>query len=152
MRCSFEIHLFDHSRWTEKIEFCCIIADILESEKLLFHVVCLFASIKEDISFSPWKERRFFDDRINFSLPWTDDATVRKEKEESRQRVTLFSCNSRLSKKKAALRYFPSLDNIGNTIFSGFITLNRGREKMILQGRYSRVGNTEKFLLNLPMM
>lgn len=42
--------------------------------------------------------------------------TVRKEKE----LVGMLQCsgNSRLSKKKAALRYFPSLDNIGNTIFT----------------------------------
>jgi len=32
---------------------------------------------------------------------------------------TVYGCNSQLSKKKAALRHFLSLDNIGNTIFTG---------------------------------
>lgn len=44
-----------------------------------------------------------------------DDGSKR---ERARRCVTVFRCNSRLSKKKAALRYFPSLDNIGNTIFT----------------------------------
>ncbi|KAK1129299.1 hypothetical protein K0M31_020425 [Melipona bicolor] len=78
--------------------------------------------------------------------------TVRKEKEAFRQHVTLFSCNTRLSKKKAALRYFPSLDNIGNTIFSDFITLgHETEEKIVLRNGCNTVEDSEELLLDLPI-
>jgi len=86
------------------------------------------------------REGRFFDDRINFSLPRTG-ATVRKEKEPGGLRAvfTVYGCNSQLSKKKAALRHFLSLDNIGNTIFtgSGMPGIRRGSPRATANGSKS---------------